>query len=172
MVGAIVGRRTTSCANLRRTRERLSVIHDIREQQWLASLPAAVRARPELVRKWKDEEALRRDRWAFIRQQAEAFAANKSPWPFDTEAGRKAVIDFARTTFKLDDLNPRHRRLTSEEFSEYNRTLQLAQRENSWAWYGLLVYELARLHPYLPDSDNSKLMIRDPNDLPEPYAAQ
>lgn len=147
---------------------RLGVIRDIRERQWLDALPPALRGKPELVQLWREDEATRRDRLAFVRQHAEAFAANKSPWPFDTELGRKEVLEFARAVFKPDD--NRRCRLVPEELAEYRRTLQIAQREDAWAWFGLTVYELARQHPYLPEPENPKQMLTEPNDLPEAYA--
>lgn len=147
---------------------RIDVIRKIRDQQWRDSLPPVLRGNPELIQQWKDEEAHRRDRWAFIRQHAEAFAANKSPWPFDTEAGKASVIEYARDVFKVDD--PKRCRLAPDELGEYRRTLAVAQRDGAWAWYGLLVYELANHHPYLPEPTDPKFMLTDVNDMPEPIA--
>jgi hypothetical protein len=147
---------------------RLGVVRDVRERQWLDALPPALRAKPELIQQWKEEEAVRRDRLAFVRQHAEAFAANKSPWPFDTEAGKAAVLDYARDVLKVDD--PRRCRLSPEELAEYRRTLAVAQRDAAWAWYGLLVYELASQHPYLPEPADPKQMYADVGDLPDPLA--
>ena len=148
---------------------RLGVVRRVREQQWWDVLPPAVRAKPELLPQWREEEAARRDRWAFVRQHAEAFAANKSPWPFDTEAGRKEVTEFARAAFKTDD--PKRCRLAPDELAEYKRLLAVAERDGAWAWYGRFVYELSRLHPTLPESDNPKLMISEPAELMEPYSS-
>jgi hypothetical protein len=143
---------------------RLDVIRKIRDQQWRDSLPASVRSDPASIQDWREKEAHRRDRLAFVRQHAEAFAANKSPWPFDTEAGRKDVVEFARGAFKIDD--PKRCRLAPDELAEYRRTLDIAQRDGAWAWYGLLVYEMSKVHPPLPESDNPKLMITEPAELP------
>src|SRR5262249_8628897 len=121
----------------------------------------------ELIQQWKDEEANRRDRWAVLRRHVEAFVANSSPWPFDTERGRNEVVEFARTTFKTDDL--RKCRLSGADLAEYKRTLAAAKNDDTWVWYGLMVYELNKLHPYLPEPENSKLMIYEINDLPELY---
>jgi hypothetical protein len=159
---------------------RLSAIRAARERQWIDALPPPRKARlgaltdpksrAELVHRWRDEEEAGRDRWALVRRHAEAFAANKTPWPFDAERGRKDVIEFARHAFKTDE--PRKCRLSPPELIEYNRTLAAARAEDSWAWYGLTVYELSKLHPYLPESDNDKLMITEPGQLPEPYHAR
>jgi hypothetical protein len=156
---------------------RLGVVRDLRERQWIVSLPPPLRKKldaltdpnekAKLVGQWKDEEAIRRDRWAFVRRHAEAFADNKSPWPFDTEAGRREVVEFARVAFKPDE--GRRSRLSPEELAEYRRTLTLAERDGAWAWYGLTVYELARLHPYLPEPADPKLLMTEVNDLPEVY---
>ena len=157
---------------------RREVVRDLREQQWLDALPTALRKKvdtltsanekAELIKQWKDDEAVRRDRLAFVRQHAEAFAANKSPWPFDTEAGRKEVMEFAQSVFRVDDT--KRGRLSPDQLAEYRRTLELARRDGTWAWYGLTVYELSRLHPYLPEPAEAKQMITEPNDLPELYA--
>ncbi len=157
------------------TRQR--AVLEIREQQWTDALPAPHRKmldalaipteRAALKQQWKEEEAIRRDRRAFIRLHAEAFAANKSPWPFDTEAGRKDVVEFARATFKPDE--QKRCRLAPDELAEYRRTLLVAERDGAWAWYGLTVYEFSKLHRYLPESDNAKLMMTELNDLPEVY---
>ncbi|MCS6866597.1 MAG: hypothetical protein RMJ56_08065 [Gemmataceae bacterium] len=144
---------------------RLGVVRDVRERHWLDSLPAAVRTNPELVKQWREEEAIRRDRWAFIRQHAEEFAANKSPWPFDTEAGKKEVLDYAKNVFKVDD--PPRCRLNAVELEEYRSRLDVARRENLWAWFGLLVFELANQKPYLPEPENPKLLYTDFKDLPQ-----
>jgi hypothetical protein len=149
------------------TRDRLAEIVSVRQQQWLATLPPDVQRSADLVEQWKMEEQARRDRLGFARKCAEEFTANRSPWPFDTEAGRKEVLEFARTAFKPDDI--RRCRLTQEELNEYRRTLQLGQRDDSWKWFGVTVYELARLHPYLPEPENPKQLITDMNDLPEAY---
>ena len=146
---------------------RLAVVKSVRDKQWLDSLPPPLRSKPELIERWREDEALRHDRWAFVRQHAEAFAANKSPWPFDTEAGRKEVVDFARDVLKVDD--PKKCRLSGEELAEYKRLYGLAQRDGAWAWYGLLVYELSRQHPYLPEPESIKMYV-EPSELPEPYS--
>jgi hypothetical protein len=144
---------------------RLGVIRSVRDNLWLDALPLGLKGKPELIQQWRDEEAVRRERLAFVRKHAEAFAANKSPWPFDTEAGRHGVLEFARDVLKVDD--PKRCRLSAEELGEYRRILHVAQRDAAWAWYGLLVYELAQLHPYLPEPADAKLMHTDVDGLPE-----
>jgi hypothetical protein len=156
-------------------RLRLGAVRDLRERQWADALPPPVRKRAdaltsarekaELLQHWKDDEAARRERWAFARRHAAGFAANRSPWPFDTDAGRKEVVEFARATFRTDD--PKRCRLAPDELAEYRRTLTLAEREGTWAWFGLTVYELSTRHPYLPEASDPKLMPTDLGDLPE-----
>ncbi len=147
---------------------RLGVVRDVRARQWRDALPAAVRAKPESIQQWRDEEAARRERLSFVRRHAEAFAANRSPWPFDTEQGRRDVTEFAKAVFKIGD-EPRKPRLTPEELNEFRRTLELGNKEGVWAWHGLLVYELAREHPYLPEPADPKLMYTDVTDLPQAF---
>ena len=154
---------------------RLRVIHDVRDQQWLAALPPPLKKKADaltnpkekadLISQWKDEDAIRRDRWAFVRRYAETFGANKSPWPFDTDATRKEVIEFARATFHPDD--PKRVRLTPDELAEYRRTFALAEQHGAWALYGLTVYELSKLHPHLPEPADPKAMWTDEKELPD-----
>jgi hypothetical protein len=149
---------------------RLSAIREYRDRQWRDTLPTALRGNPELVQQWREDESERHDRLTAARQQGEPFAANNAPWPFDTEAGQKDVIDFARAVFRTEPNDFRRpSRLSNDEMAEYRRTLQIAQRDGSWGWFGLTVYELARLHPSLPEPENSKHLVVDPGDLPDPY---
>lgn len=144
---------------------RLGVVRNLRDQQWLHSLPQAVRGKPEQVQLWRDDEATRRDRAAFARRHAEAFAANKSLWPFDTDAGRREVLEYARTVLKVND--PLRRRMDRFEWEEYERVLEAARRDDAWAWYGLWVYELAHRRPYLPEPADPSKMFTDANQLPD-----
>jgi hypothetical protein len=145
---------------------RLGVVRDVRARQWRDALPAAVRAKPESIQQWREEESARRERLAFVRRHAEAFATNRSPWPFDTETGRKEVAEFARVAFKIEE--GRKSRLAPDELNEFRRTHELGTKDGAWAWHGLLVYELAREHPYLPEPADPKLMYTEFKDLPEP----
>ncbi|QJW98905.1 hypothetical protein [Frigoriglobus tundricola] len=155
---------------------RLDVIHKVRAQQWRDALPPSVRNKPELVSQWQEDEAAHRERWGFIRRHAAEFAAHRSPWPFDTEPGRKEVVEFARHAFKIppEKTDPKSDdakkcRLSWDELAEYRRTLAQAERDGAWAWYGLVVYELAKAHPYLPEAADPKLLITEPKELPEEY---
>jgi hypothetical protein len=144
--------------------ERLEIIRGIRELQWLDSLPATIRGKPEKIKEWRDEENARRDQLAFLHRRAESFAAHRTPWPFDTEDGRQKVVEFARETFKPEET--KKSRLSAEELSEYRRALETAKTEGAWGMYGLLVYFLANHHPYLPEPADPKLMYLEVADLP------
>jgi hypothetical protein len=152
---------------------RLGVVRDIREQQWLNSLPPAQRAkltglspneRGELVRQWKEEEARRRDLWAFARRHADIFIANSPPWPFDTEAARTDVPEFVRAAFRIDDST--RCRLSSDELNHYREALEAAQKSGEWAWYGKTVYDLARKYETLPEPADPNALILDSGTLP------
>ncbi|MDY3553722.1 hypothetical protein R5W24_002835 [Gemmata sp. JC717] len=154
---------------------RLGIVRDLREQQWVDSLPAPTRKKvdsltnpkekAELLAQLRDEEEERRERWQFLRGHAEAVAANRSPWPFDTKTGRDEVTEFARTAFKWDD--PKRSRLTPDETAEYRRALALATNEQTWVLYGWTVYELSKAHPYLPEPADPKSMWAEMSDLPD-----
>ena len=96
----------------RRRAAGLEVIRDIRERQWLNGLPIALRnqltgvddaRRAEKIQQWKDEEARQRNLWVFVRKNAEAIIGDKVPWPFETEASKKEVIEYVRVAHHLDD---------------------------------------------------------------------
>jgi hypothetical protein len=143
---------------------RLGVVSAIRKQQALDALPESVRSKETVLNRWREDESLRRERLAFVRRHADVFAAGKSLWPFDTEAGRKEVDAFVRDVFKVDD--PKKCRLSNDELAEYKRVHKTAQDDNAWAWYGLYVYELAMKYPYLPEPADPKLMYTDMGELP------
>ncbi|MBY0457133.1 MAG: hypothetical protein K2V38_07340 [Gemmataceae bacterium] len=166
---------------------RLGVVHAIRERQWTEALPPPLKKqldaltnpaeKGKLVQQWKEEEEARRERWALVRQHADAFAAYKSPWPFDTEDGGRAVREFARVAFKVPDkFDPksddlRRCRLSPEELGAYRMALQQGERDGVWVWYGLVVYELAKNHPYLPEPADPKQQITEFSELPSPLGA-
>jgi len=66
--------------------ERLKVVREIRDQQWLASLPKAQRdeygaaldnRKPELLAKWRAEERTRAKEWADARQRGSELASER-----------------------------------------------------------------------------------------------
>ena len=159
---------------------RLGVIRDIREQQWLEGLPDSQRSqlaglsdakKAERIQQWKEEENRQRNLWYFVRKNAEAITGVKAPWPFDTDEGRKQVLEFARAAFRPDE--PKRSRLTPFELATYREERAAAERGGGWVWYGKTVYDLAqsRRHELLPESADRKLMVVDFDDLP-PGAAK
>jgi hypothetical protein len=159
---------------------RLGVIRDIRERQWLDSLPATQRNqltglsaadRAARIGEWKKTEAERRDEWSHIRLHADSIASNQAPWPFDNEAMRKSVPEYMRTKFKIDE--PKNCRLLNNEYDRYVASLAAAEKNGGWAWYdyGRETYNLARKYErfLLPEPIESK-MILDFNDLSPMYS--
>jgi len=152
---------------------RLDVVHDIRERQWLNALPASLRSqltgmsdakKAEKIQQWKDEEARQRQLWMFIRKNAESITGNKAPWPFDTEARRKEVIEFVRAVFHPDE--PKRCRLNPSDLATYRDALSAAEKNGGWAWYGKAVYDLTRKHDILPEPADPNLLYQDFKDLP------
>lgn len=136
---------------------RLQRVRELREQQWLESLPAeqqerirslSTKERIETIRSLKRHEADRRETWSFIRRHAEEIAANRMPWPFHDEALRKAVVEFARQAFQLDE--PGKERLTANERQRYLAALHAAEQTGGSAWfsYGREVYSLSRKYEH------------------------
>jgi hypothetical protein len=154
---------------------RLGVIRDIRERQWLEGLPTSQRSqlagltdakKSERIQQWKEEENRQRNLWYFVRKNAEAITGVKAPWPFDTDEGRKQVLEFARAAFHLDE--SKRSRLTPFEMATYREERAAAERSGSWVWFGKTVYDLTRSRRYelLPESADQKLMVVDFDDLP------
>lgn len=156
---------------------RLDEIRSIRERQWLDALPTAqksklnglsVNDKTTLIAQWKKDEAERREEWTLVRKHTDAIVANLAPWPFETEAMRKSVVDYMRVTFKTDD--PKKCRFTASEFDRYNLALAAAEKSGGWAWwaYGRETYNLTRKYEsfLLPEPARAEMMYVDFNDLP------
>ena len=129
-----------------------------------ARRPRSAPGRSERIQQWKEEETRQRNLWTFVRKNAEAITGVKAPWPFDTDAGRKQVLDFVRAAFRPDE--PKRSRLTPFDLAIHRETLAAAERGESWAWYGRAVYDLTRRYEILPEAADAKLMVVDFNDLP------
>jgi hypothetical protein len=149
------------------------VIRDIRERQWINALPASLRGqlagmgdakKAEKIQQWKDEETRQRDLWMFIHKNAESIAGNKAPWPFDTEARRKEVIEFVNTVFHPDE--SKRCRLSPADLAAYRDALAAAEKHGGWAWYGKAVYDLTRKYDSFPEPAEAKLLYQDFDDLP------
>jgi hypothetical protein len=128
------------------TREdRLGAVRRVRDRQWVEALPPGHRAvlariadeneRRAVIRRWRADPAAR---WN------DAAAPDRAPWPFDTEAGRKEVVAFARAAFRADA--PQYSRLTPAELDRHAAALAAATEKGGGAWqaYGREVYTLAR----------------------------
>jgi hypothetical protein len=160
---------------------RLGVIREVRERQWLDSMPALQRSqlagltaakRAELIGEWRRAEAERREEWADVRRNADAIAANQIPWPFDAEPMRKSVAEYMRATFKTDE--PKKSRLTANELDRYTAALATAEESDGWAWYayGREVVAITRKYErfLLPEPADPKMRYDDFRDLPSPFA--
>ena len=153
---------------------RLGIVQEIRERQWQAGLPRVIREEPdltkrsEMIRKWKEAEADRRRAWAAARKNWEALRANDPPWPFNSPALRKEVMEFVRTAYRTDAprLVDRPRcRLTLDEQARLREALAEGQQLGGWGWfeYGRMVYDLGRKYETLPEPAGK--MVLDIDDL-------
>jgi hypothetical protein len=136
---------------------RLGEIRELRERQWIDSLPPVHREKltglkpadkAELIGQWRKAEAERREEWDFVREHADDIAANRVPWPFDDPARRREVVEFVRVTFHTDD--SKKSRLTANEFDGVRKALAEANEKQGWAWhaYGKMAYDLARKYEF------------------------
>lgn len=148
---------------------RLGVVQGIRERQWVAALPEAVRnhadpaKRADLIRRWKEDEADRRRAWHVARKNWEAFQKNDPPWPFNSPAMKKEVLEFVRAAYRTDaraDERPRCR-LTPGELTRLKNAQAEAEQGGGWAWYdyGRLVHEFGRRYETLPEPAAGKLVL-------------
>jgi hypothetical protein len=133
--------------------ERLQQIRELREQQWLETLPSTqqehlrtlpTHERIEAVRRLKRLEADRRETWSLVRRHAQAIVTNSVPWPFHHPTLRQQVIDFANRTFRLTPTDKP--RLSANEHNRYLALLHQAEQHGGWSWfyYGQELYTLTR----------------------------
>jgi hypothetical protein len=157
---------------------RLGEIRELRERQWVDSLPPAHREKltglkpadkAELIGQWRKAEAERRDEWDFVREHADDIAANRVPWPFDDPARRREVVEFVRATFHTDD--SKKSRLTANEFDGVRKALAEANEKQGWAWhaYGKMAYDLTRKYEVylLPEPIDAEKAVTRPDQLPK-----
>ncbi len=156
---------------------RFKVVADIREAQWqarltdgqrkaLAALPPAERG--ALTQQWKGEQADRKRAWLLRRQNWETIRADRPPWPFDTDAGRKGVADYVRTTLRVE--GTASGRLTGGEAERLRAAQEMAEREGEWLNYGAAVLALADKYPSLPEPVGRPVLVVA--DLPQPFRAR
>jgi hypothetical protein len=161
---------------------RLNQIREIRERQWVESLPpnlqkqlslsATESLKRELIKEWKAEESRRRNEWASARKSAsEILDSSKTPWPFDNETQRNEILAFAKSALRLEDA--KNIRLTANELDRYTYTVNFALSQNGAAWYsyGKMLYDLVKKQEdyLLPPPVDLKLRFTDFSDLPTAY---
>jgi hypothetical protein len=150
---------------------RLQQIRETRDRQWLDSLPPSQRAQAtgangslntKLIEEWKANELKRREEWKVSHKHPELLDPGRTPWPFDTEGGRREVIAFAKEALRLDD--PKLTRLSANEQDRYAAALKFAQENGGAAWYpfGQIVFELCE--------KQKDMLLPPPEDLKKRYA--
>ena len=145
---------------------RAEVIREIREGQWKAQLPEAMRrqldaADParhvDLIQKWKDEESERRRAWLLARRNWDSIKQNRVPWPFADKDGKRDVAEFVHTVLKID--GPVNGRLTPADAERLREAQDSAEKSGAWLWYGSLVRDLAAKYPTLPEPAAGKPVL-------------
>jgi hypothetical protein len=158
--------------------QRLKQIREVRDQQWLESLPPNQRSRyfgvsetlkRQLLKEWKAEESERRTIWSNARKHPESLDGSKASWPFDNEARREAVLAYAKSALRSDDAKAT--RLTANEFDRLAGSLNFAQTHGGAAWhvYGKVLHELLRKYDdyLLPPPLDPRSRIVDFSELPQ-----
>lgn len=142
--------------------ERLKVIRDIREREWVATLPKVQRDeyakltpenRAQQVREWRAEEENRTADWSIAQKNWE-----------DLKLGRVPAIFTADALSSLDAFanNLRHS-LTESERKSLDDAKAAAAEHGQIMWYAIEVVRLADSHPLLP----GKIGPKDFQSLPD-----
>ena len=158
---------------------RLEKVRLLRNKQWRESHTLAVQKklaaaatleeRSQFIETQKKMESARRDQWSLARRQWELHHGpdRKNPWPFSDPVLTKQVDEYIKAVFKAD-LNAKFEpksdamRLSREEFSDLKMRQEAAKKEGDWSLYGLLLYQLAERHPYLPEPGTGKPLVEMP----------
>jgi hypothetical protein len=142
---------------------RLEVVKDLREREWVESLPKPYReeyakldvdARRQKVQEWRAEEAERREEWAIAQRTSGEFQPGKIPAIFLGD-GRAQVDAF------VANLKPN----LSENERKSLEEAQAAIDDGNYFWYALEVARLSHLHPILPGKVGPKDWASLPNEV-------
>jgi hypothetical protein len=147
--------------------KRLEEIREVRNEQWVATLPVARRAqlkglpradRAELIARWKGEDGRQRDEWATARSHWDALRTGRQPWPFTDEAMKKEVVAFVHAAYHPDD--PTRCRLTTTpvvgDLARLKYALDRAEKNGEWLWLGQAVYNFSKRYEMLPEPAKGK----------------
>lgn len=148
---------------------RLEAIRRVRERQWREALPtrqkeqlklmAEIKDQVQLIETLKATERVRRDEWSLARRQWDALQTpDLKPWPFSDPVLAREVDDYLKSALKVDlsksdpkgELAPTTR-LTRDEYITLRSQAEAANQSGHWFLYGLIIYQLAQSHPYLPE---------------------
>lgn len=141
--------------------DRLEVVHQIREREWVESQPKPYRdeysrldaeARRQKVQEWRADEAERREEWALAQKHWADNLPGRVPPPFAAERpATEAFITHLREN------------LTEPELRGLGEARAMLDEHGLWLGYGLLVARLADQHPIFPWA---KVGPKDLKDLP------
>ena len=165
---------------------RLEAVAQLHQKHWREGLPvpireklastAGVEERLELLRDWKTRDRARRDEWHVARRQwPTLFGPERpAPWPFAEPGVAGQVDQYVKDAFKVDlavALSPKNdmplaARLTRPEFTYLKSAHDSATKDKNWFVYGVAVYRLAQLHPYLPEPQPGKSLVVSGATLP------
>ena len=129
--------------------ERLEVIRDLREHEWVESLPRPYRDeyaklegddRRQRVQEWRTEEAERREDWVLAQRHWIEYPQGKIPQMFLNE-GRAQIETF---------VNRLRENLSDAERRDLDDAQKGAEDFGNYFWYAREIVRLADLHPILP----------------------
>jgi hypothetical protein len=146
--------------------ERLEVIRELREREWVESLPRPYRdeyarlegdARRQKVQEWRTEEAERKEDWVLAQRHWNEYPQGKVPQMFLNE-GRGQIEMF---------VGHLRENLSEAERKELEDAHTGAEDFGNYFWYAREIVRLADLHPVLP----GRVGPKDFNSLPDPVKA-
>ena len=135
--------------------ERLRIIRDLRERDWVRTLPKARRDeyagltpenRGARVRDWRAEEDARHDEWSITQRNWEDLKLGKVQAAFTAEA-RQALDAFV---FNLRSA------LSDPERKSLDDARIIAEENGQYMWYAIEVVRLADAHPLIPGKVHAK----------------
>jgi hypothetical protein len=131
--------------------ERLKVIEEIKEREWVETLPKAYRAeyaaaptaheRYELVRRWGEEQRLRRKEWEFYTNHRNDKDPPLVPGPFQKPDFMQQVELYARNL---------EAQLPPNERERLRRLIDAPVEQKEWFRLGWTLVELSEKHTLLP----------------------
>lgn len=143
-------------------KQRLAAVLDLKEREWIASLPKVYRdeyallddkGKLQRIKEWRAEENDRKEEWSVAQKH----------WP-DLQAGRMPAILEKKTDLEAFVANLKTH-LSDAERKQLEDAKQAADEQGLHVWYAIEIVRLADLHPLLPGKPGPKNFDMLPPDV-------